>query len=204
MAELKGLLQHWQLRGAVISHHPKKPSYAKSRLWNIASARESIRRYFLSLPGENNLLFLDADMTFDLNVVSIMEKEIKNNDALFSGYRFRNNYAGLTGAGCLFLTTKALQKIRFRCYEFKNGQTINEDNMVEMDLFRQGCKIEKGFFLAIDHHTPSGEVKHIDPQTVGVYRRVMTSSIVRYFLIRISVAIHYNIPNKGRVYASRY
>jgi hypothetical protein len=209
ITELKDLLQRWRLRGTVISHKAEKPSYAKSRLWSIASARESIRQYLLSLPEANKseankLLFLDADMTFDPDVISIMEGEIKNNDALFSGYRFRNNYVGLTGAGCFLLTKKALKKIKFRCYEFKNGQTISEDTIAEMDLFRQGCKINKGFFLSIDHNTPSGEIKHIDPQTVGIYRRVMTSSIVRFFLIRISVAIHYNIPNKGRVYASSY
>lgn len=90
-----------------------------------------------------------------------------------------------------------MEKIKFRCYEFKNGQTITEDNVAEMDLFRQGCHIKKGFFLSIDHYTSSGEAKHITPQKVGLYRKVMTSAIVRFCLIRTSVAIHYNLAKRG-------
>jgi hypothetical protein len=202
--ELNNILQRWQLKGNVISYKVEKPGYAKSKLWNIASGRESLRQYFLSQPDAEKLMFMDADMTFDPEVIRIMEKEITHYDAVFSGYRFRNNYLGLTGAGCLLLTRKAAEKAKFRCYEFVNGQTINEDNIAEMELFKHGCRIKKGYFLSIDHYTPSGEVKHVDPQKVGLYRRVMTSSIVRFILIRISVALHYNIPNKGRIYASKY
>ena len=198
LEELKYYLYKWKLRGTVITHKIEKPGYAKSRLWNIASARESIRRYFLSQPEAEKLLFLDSDMTYDPAIISIMEREITNHDALFSGYRFKNNMIGLTGAGCLLLKKGALKKIRFRCYEFKNGQVINEDNVAEMDLFRQRCHIKKGFFVSIDHYASSNEAKHIGPQKVGLYRRLMTSAIIRFCLIRASIAIHYNIPSKGQ------
>lgn len=78
MGELKNMLQQWQLRGTVISHIVEKPGYAKSRLWSIASGRESIRQYFLSQPEADRLLFLDADMTYDPAVISIMEKNSKS------------------------------------------------------------------------------------------------------------------------------
>jgi hypothetical protein len=195
--ELNNFLHKWTLRGTVITHKFEKPGYAKSRLWNIASARESIRQYFLSQTEANRLLFLDADMTYDPVVVSIMEKEMTNHDAVFSGYRFKNNRIGLIGAGCLLLERDAVEKIKFRCYEFKNGQVINEDNLVEMDLFRHGCRIKKGFFLAIDHYASETEVRHISPRKVGLFRKIINSAFVRFCLIGTSVAIHYNIPAKG-------
>jgi hypothetical protein len=198
ISELQDLLHQWKLRGRVISHIVKKPGYAKSRIWNIASARESIRQYFLSQPEAETLLFLDSDMTYDPLVAGIMRKELTNGDAVFSGYRFRNGRIGLAGTGCLILKRSVLEKIKFRCYEFKNGQVINEDNVMEMDLFRQGCKIKKGFFLSIDHYHCATEAKHINPQKVGVLRKIMTGSMVRFCLIGTSIAVHYDIPGLGQ------
>jgi hypothetical protein len=196
--ELNKLIKDSNLKANVISYQVVKPDYAKSRLWRIAAARESIRKYFLSQPGVDSLLFLDADMTFDPKVITIMQKEMKNYDAVFSGYRFRNDMIGLTGAGCLFLGRSALEKIQFRCYEFKNGQDINEDSVAEMDLFKQRCRIKKGFFVAIDHYASPTEAKHIDPQKVGVFKKVVNNNLVRYCLIKTSVVLHYNIPNKSQ------
>jgi hypothetical protein len=196
--ELEAMLLSWRLRGKVITYQVQKPGYAKSRLWNIASGRESVRRYFISETSAKSLLFLDADMTYDPQVVSILEKELAGQDAVFSGYRFRNNRIGLSGAGCLLLRRQALEKINFRCYEFKNGQVINEDNVAEMDLFRKGCHIKKGFFLAIDHYYSATDARSLRPQKVGLYRAVATSAFARFCLIRASVIIHYNIPSKGQ------
>jgi len=196
--ELDAMLRTWRLRGKVITYQVQKPGYAKSRLWNIASGREAIRRYFLSRPEAESLLFLDADMTYDPQVVTILGKELSGQDAVFSGYRFRNNRIGLSGAGCLLLRRQALEKIRFRCYEFTNGQVINEDNVAEMDLFRQRCRIKKGFFLAIDHYYSATDARSLRPQKVGLYRKVFTSAFARFCLIRASVVFHYNIPSKGQ------
>jgi hypothetical protein len=198
VGELKDVLHRWGLRGEVITYQVVKPIYAKSRLWDIAGGRESIRRYFLSRPESDGLLFLDADMTYDPQLVSILERELAGYNAVFSGYRFRNNRIGLTGAGCLLLRRQALEKIRFRCYEFQNGQVINEDNMAEMDLFQQGCRIKKGFFLAINHYYSATEARYISPQKVGLYRKAATNSLARFCLIRASVAFHYNIPSGGQ------
>jgi hypothetical protein len=196
--ELKESIQRRDIKGAVISFKVEKPDYAQSRLWSIAAGREAIRQYILSQTQAKRLLFIDSDMTCDPNVVSIMEKEITNQDAVFSGYRFKNNRLGLTGAGCLLVTRKALEKIKFRCYEFKNGQVINEDNVLEMDLFKQGCRIKKGFFVSIDHYISQQEVKPISPQKVGIYRKIMTSSLIRFCLIGTSTVIHYNIASQGQ------
>jgi hypothetical protein len=192
------MIQQNSIKGEVITFNVEKSDYAKSRLWSIAAGREAIRQYMLSQTPAKRLLFIDSDMTCDRDVINILEKEITQNDAVFSGYRFKNNRLGLTGAGCLLLTREALTKIKFRCYEFHNGQVINEDNVLEMDLFRQGCRIKKGFFLSIDHYTGPQEVKHISPQKVSLYRNILTSACIRFFLIGISVVIHFNIASKGQ------
>lgn len=132
--ELKGFLLEYRLREKVISHKPVKPAYAKTRVWDIASGRESIRRYFLAQPEAERLLFLDSDMTYDPAVMAIMEKELKNGDVVFSGYRNQNNQICVLAGGCFLLSRKALEKIRFRCYEFRNGQYIYEDTVSEMCL----------------------------------------------------------------------
>jgi hypothetical protein len=196
--ELKNLIRQWRIRANVILSKVNKPAYARDRIWNIASSRESIRLYFINNPDAEKLLFIDADMTCDPNVIRIMEKEIIDHDAVFSGYRFRNGRIGLAGTGCLFLKRKALEKIRFRCYEFKNGQVINEDNVMEMDLFRKGCLIKKGFFLSIDHYSSAVEAKHINPGKVGFFRKITTGAFIRYCFFSLSVAIHYNIPTLGQ------
>ena len=197
VAELENMMRQRSLRGVVIPHKVEKPGYAKSRLWSIASGREAARRYFISRPDAEGLLFLDADMTFDPDVVDIMEREIAGCDAVFSGYWHRLVHLGLAGAGCLLLRRKAAEKIKFRCYEFKNGEFINEDYLAEMDLFRRGCRIKKGFFLTIDHYASWGEIKRITPRRVGLLKKLSSSSLVRYCLIRLSVALHYNLTSKG-------
>jgi hypothetical protein len=196
-AELEEALRHLKLRAEVIQFSTEKPDYARSRIWDIAGGRESIRRYFLSRPDRDGLLFLDADMTYDPRVVAIMEKELAGCDALFSGYRLRDNRIGLAGAGCLLVTRRAMQDIRFRCYEFRNRQEIPEDTVLEMDLFRRGRRIKKGFFLAIDHFFSPTEARSINPQRVSLFRGLTTHSLFRFCLIRTSVALHFNLPAKG-------
>jgi hypothetical protein len=192
--ELEGLLGSWGLRGKVILYETTKPEYACSRLWNISCGREAIRNYLLSRTDARYLLFLDADMTFDPLVVTIMEREIQNHDAVFSGYPLRSYGIGLAGCGCVMLTRGILEKLRFRCYEFKSGEVIFEDNLLEMDLFRSGSRIKKGFFMAITHYENMTEGKHIEPQQLGLWRRITNNNFIRYMLIRTSIAAHYNIP----------
>jgi len=192
--ELKGLLGSRGLRGEVVLYETTKPEYARSSLWNIGCGREAIRNYVLSRTDARYLLFLDADMTFDPSVVTIMEREIRNHDAVFSGYPLHRYGIGLSGCGCVMLTRSILEKLRFRCYEFKSGEVIFEDNLLEMDLFRSGGRIKKGFLLHITHHENSTEGKHIEPQRLGLWREITNNNFIRYMLIKISIAARYNIP----------
>lgn len=192
--ELEGFLASRRLRGKTILYETIKPAYARSRLWNITCGREAIRNYVLSQTDARYLLFLDADMTVDPSVITIMEREIQNRDAVFSGYSLRHYGIGLAGCGCVMLRRSVLERLRFRCYEFKNGQVIFEDNVLEMDLCRLGCKVKKGFFVSITHYTEEAEGQHIDPQPLSLYRKIVNNNFIRYVLIRLSIAARYNIP----------
>ena len=197
MPELENMLRRFHLKGTVVPHKNEKPADTKTRIWSITSAREALRCYFMSRPDADGLLFLDADMTFDPDVVDIMEREIAGHDAVFSGYVLRDNEVALAGAGCFLIKRKAAEKIKFRCLEFKNGQHLTEDNLAELDLYMQRGHIKKGFFVSIDHYASWGEVRRITPRKASLWRRVTNSTVVRYCLLRASIALHYNLAKRG-------
>jgi len=124
-------------------------------------------------------------------------------DVVFSGTPLRGYGTGLAGAGCAMLTRSILERFKFRCYEFKNGEVMFEDNILEMDLFRLGSRVKKGFFLSLSHYISAAEVKHIAPQPVGILRKIVNCPFVRYWLIRASIIIQRNIPWKLKALLSR-
>jgi hypothetical protein len=92
------------------------------------------------------------------------------------------------------LKRSVLEKLEFRCYEFKNGEVVFEDNVLETDLFKLGSKVKRGFFVSITHYTEEAEGLHIEPQPLSLYRKIVNNSLIRYVLIRLSIAARYNIP----------
>jgi len=134
--ELEGALGHRALKGKVLCYETIKPDYAKSRLWNIACGREAIRQYTLSKTKAKYLLTLDADMTYDPNIIGILEKEIQGYDVVYSGCALRDLGVALAGGGCCMLTATVVEKIGYRCIEFKNGVAISEDTLLEFDLIK--------------------------------------------------------------------
>jgi hypothetical protein len=202
--ELKSLVSSWKLRGTILPYEVVKPEHARSKIWNIACGREAIREYTLSQTEAGYLLFLDADMTFEPSVIKIMEKEIQGYDVVFSGYPTQRYGIGLAGGGCVMLARSILKKVKFRCYEFKNGEVIFEDNVLEMDLFRLGGRIKKGFFLSINHYISATEARQIAPRPVRILQKITNCAFVRYGLIRASIIIHYNIPWKLKILLSKF
>ena len=152
IGELEGALSHWALKGKVLRYDTIKPDYAKSRLWNVSCGREAIRQYTLSKTKAKYLLSLDDDMTYDPNIIGIMERGIYNCDVIYSGYPLRDFGICLAGGGCCMLTATEVEKIGYRCIEFKNGVALTEDTLLELDLIRSHKRIKKGFFLAISHY----------------------------------------------------
>ena len=102
------------------------------------------------------------------------------------------------------LTRGILERIEFRCYEFRNGEVICEDNILEMDLFRLSSRINKGFFLSLSHYKSENEAAYITPQPVGALRRITNSAFVRYALIKASIMIQYDIPWKLKVLLNKF
>lgn len=203
-SELESLVNLWKLRGFVMRYEVIKPNHAHSTIWNITCGREAIRKYMLSQTEAKYLLFLDADMVFDPSVVSTMQKEIQGYDVVFSGYPLQRYGIGLAGAGCLMLTRSVLEKVNFRCYEFENGEVIFEDNVLEIDLFRLGSRVKKGFFVTISHFNSANEVKQITPQPVGTFRKLSNCQLVRYGLIRASIICRHNVPWRLKVMLNRF
>ena len=191
--ELEALLSSLGIRGKVLRYETVRPYHAQSRVWDIVCGREAIRQYMLSRAEAQYLLCLDADMTYDPDIIEIMEREIQGYDVVYSGSPLRDLGIALAGTGCCMLTVAVLEEVGFRCLEFKNGVVISEDNLLELDLIRSGKRIKKGFFLAISHYENENLVKSIGPQRVGLYRRVTHSAFVRRVLIQASIALKHNV-----------
>lgn len=202
--ELEALLSSLGISGKVLRYETVKPEHDRSRMWNVACGREALRRYMLSQTKAKYMLCLDADMTYDPNIIEIMGRETQGYDVVFSGCPLRDFGTGLAGSGCMMLSRSILGKVEFRCCEFENGEAMSEDNLLEMDLFRLGSRIKKGFFLSISHYKSENEARHIDPRPVGVLRRIANSPLVRYGLIRASLMVKHNIPWKLKVLLNRF
>ncbi len=194
--ELKQRIQAYDLKGEVIAYETNKPSYAKNWVWNVACGREAIRQYMLSQTKANYLLFLDADMTSDPSIIEIMLRKIQGNDVVFSGYAVRTVSLTCLGIGCSLLTRDILEKLRFRCYEFKNGHVIDEGEVLEMDLFSHHAKVNRGFFVSTKHYRNAQEYAAIEPQPVSWFRKMTNNLLVRYMLIRGGILLRHDILGK--------
>jgi len=192
--KLKDMLDTSQLKGTVLTHDIIKPDYARHWIWDVTSGRETIRQYTISQTDANHLLFLDADMLCEPDIVTTMMKYIDGGDTVFNGYALRGHGIGLAGAGCLMLNRRVLERISFRCREFKNGEVIFEDNLLEIDLFRLHARVKKGIYVATDHYQDADSFKHLEPYSIGIVRRLANHPFIRYILIKSSMAVHYNIP----------
>jgi hypothetical protein len=190
VAELKQEIERYGLKAEVITYETKKPDYAQSRIWSITCAREALRRYILSEPA-NYLLFLDADMVYQPSVVTILKQESRGFNVVQSGYDVHGMWG--FGGGCLMLDKEILSKINFRCYEFKNGTVLQEDEVIDMDLFSCHARVKKGVFLAIEHYHDREKYKAIKPQPVGWFRSIANNLLIRYILVKISILTRRNI-----------
>jgi hypothetical protein len=192
VAELEEQIKLHHLKGEVITYETVKPDYARSRIWSVTCGREAIRRYALS-EGAGYLLYFDADMTYAPSVISILMEKIGGFDVVSSGYMLPRYGAWGFGGGCVLIKRETLAKITFRCYEFKNGWVIYEDESLDMDLFRCRARVKKGIFVPIKHYTDSGQYYAIEPQPVGWFRKLTNSLPVRYVMVRMGLLFKFNI-----------
>lgn len=101
------------------------------------------------------------------------------------------------------ISRSVLKKIRFRCVEFKNGDVMFEDNLLELDSFRLRSRIKRGFFLHVSHYKSANEARNIEPHPVSLYQRITTSVLVRYVLIRASFVVKRNTLWRLKIIADK-
>ncbi|MFC1904405.1 glycosyltransferase family A protein [Chloroflexota bacterium] len=199
VAELKEQINHYHLKGKVITYETVKPDYARSHYWSVACGREALRQYALP-QGAECLLFLDSDMVYEPSVISIMKDKIQDFDVVFSGYRLFPLKGGWVFAGgCLLINREILNKITFRCHEFKNGEMFTEDDLFQMDLFKHRARVNKGIFVSINHYRNNQEYYAIEPQPMGWFRRVTNNLLLRYMVSKMNMLARHHIFHKLRV-----
>jgi hypothetical protein len=203
VADLERAFSHCGLKGKVITYETVKPDYARSVIWNVACGREALRQYILSQTDAQYFLSIDADIVCEPSIIQIFKQKIQGCDVVFSGCPIRGYGVGLCGAGCMMVSRNTLEKIKFRCIEFKNGDVIFEDNLLEMDLFRLRARSKKGLLLHCSHYRSETEARHIAPQPIGVCRRLINASFFRYLLIFSSIVVKRNIPWRLKTFIDR-
>jgi hypothetical protein len=132
-------------------------------------------------------------MIYDPSVVTILKEKIGGFDVVSSGYRLPRYGGWGFGGGCVLINRKTLDKIRFRCHEFKSGYAIAEDEWLDFDLFTGHARVKKGIFVSIRHYVEGGQYYAIEPQPVGCFRQLANRPLVRYILIRLSLLFGRNI-----------
>jgi len=190
--ELKERIARYNLRGDAIAFELVRPANARHWAWAVAGGREAIKQYALS-EGVEYLLYFDADMTYDPSVISVMKEKIGGFDVVSSGYMLPRYGAWGFGGGCVLINKKTLNKINFRCYEFKSGFAITEDEWLDVDLFTSRARVKKGIFVPIKHYIEGGQYYAIEPQPVGWFRQLVNRPLVRYLEVRMSLLFGRNI-----------
>ncbi len=146
---------------------------------------------------------LDGDMVYEPSLISIMKSKIQGFDVAYSGFRFR--YRGTLGFGtsCFMINRKILSKMIFKCYEFRNGQELDDGESIFLELFKYRAKLNKGFFLPIKHYRNSQEYYAVEPQPMRWYQTLTHIQLVRYMLTMAAVLTRYNIARKLHIWLYR-
>ena len=192
VAELRERIAQYNLRGDAIAFELVRPDYARHWSWAVAGGREAIRQYALS-KGADYLLCLDGDMTYAPSVISIMKEKGRGFEVVSSGYMLPRYGGWGFGGGCVLINSQTLSKIIFRCYEFKGGYAITEDEWLDVDLFTSHARVKKGVFVPIRHYIEGGQYYAIEPQPVGWLRQLANRPLVRHILVRVSLLFGLNI-----------
>ena len=205
LQRLEEKIKCYKIDGSAIYYQTIKPSYARDRTWSISAGREAIRQYALDNDFDY-LLSVDADMIYETSIVQTLLKELGSFDVIQSGYKNRliNNIG--FGLSCTLINREILEKIQFRCMEFKNGHVLEDGNMFEYDAFRVGAKIKKGIFVEIRHYSDTKTFQAISPsEKIGMIKKWIISPLMRYLLVRLSITFKYDISSvlQRAVYSQR-
>jgi len=166
---------------------------AKDRIWNIVSARNAIREYFLQSDADF-LIFMDSDMIFEAEIVNKLLEFANFYDVVYNGYLDRGNPKGinLTGFGGTLIKRCVMEKVAFRCKE-KNGRVIDEGVYFEFDLVKLRAKIYRGFIAYSEHHDPENPPSICYPRKLTRWERIRNDPRFRFCFHLISIPLCYDI-----------
>jgi hypothetical protein len=192
------------LTARVLTHTAEKPPGARHWIWDVVSGREAIRCFAVSQPEADLLFFLDADTLCPADSVSRLIVNMSGFDVVYNGYALRQGGTGLAGAGCVMMRRPIFERIVFRCVEFSGGDVVFEDNLLEMDLFTMRARVKKGFFIAIDHYQSAIDYQHTSAQQLGRMRALINRPLLRFLLIKVSLALRVNIPWRLKLFIGKF
>jgi hypothetical protein len=160
---------------------------------NITLARESIRQEFLKTSAKF-LAFIDSDLTFNINLLSILINKLNNYDVIYNSYLLHNNKVCNNGLGTCIIKREVLAKIKMRCSIFlKPYMYIDEGYYFEMDTLHAGFKIVQGAFVTSCHYSSNTEIHRLEPREKNRWEKTVHSRLARYSLslfINIKPAIY--------------
>jgi len=168
----------------------------KNRILDMVEGRNVARSYFLRSDADY-FLSVDADMVYDVNLISILMDEIKNYDIVMSGYMKKNHRLGYS-LGCALIRRKVLEKVKFNCLIFSSSPdmpNIIEDGwMFEHDAIQKGFKIKRGIFVRIDHIVNEKDELRIIPRRITTWEKIKTNSAIRYLLVKLCILTKRDLP----------
>jgi len=168
----------------------------KIRILDMVEGRNVARSYFLRSDADY-FLSVDADMVYDVNLISILMDEIKNYDIVMSGYMKKNHRLGYS-LGCALIRRKVLEKVKFNCLIFPSSPdmpNIIEDGwMLEYGAIQKGFKIKRGVFVRIDHIINEKDKLGVISRRITTWEKIKTNSAIRYLLIKLCILTKRDLP----------
>ncbi len=189
------LSKSYKISYEILNFEIKRPINTNDRIWNIVSARNAIRDFFLK-SNADYLVFMDADMIFDPEIVNKLVKIAeKGYDVVYNGYSNKSvqKRINLTGFGGTLLKWWVMEKIKFRCKE-RNGRVIDEGVFLEVDLVRIGAKVYRGFVSYCEHYDENKVTPTITmPRELTLNERIGNNIYFRSFFHIFSIALSFDV-----------
>ena len=166
----------------VLNYVFKQPHTAKDkRIWAMTQGRQVLQDAFLK-SNCDWFLSLDADMTYDDDIIAKMSEHKGTCKVIQNAYLLRHHldfHAVGFGLGCSLIHRSVLEKVKFRCKEYSVTHVIEEGNMFEFDVTVAGYKVKKGNWINIDHYY--NQYEYLNNALIGV--PFTANQLIRFTLL---------------------
>lgn len=175
-------LRHAHQNINVIYYAFEQPPTAKDkRIWVMTKGRQVLQDVFLK-SNCDWFLSLDADMTYDIDIVDKLKTAAGTCKIIQNAYLLRHhtdfNAIGF-GLGCSLIHRSVLENVKFRCKEYSVTNVIEEGNMFEFDVTLAGYKVKKGNWININHYY--NQYEYLNNALIGV--PVTANQLIRFTLL---------------------